>query len=84
MERLTKYDTVRNCYVIRPDAKQGEHIQRLGMYEDRDEVKEPYVCGKMFSDYPVYRCPTCKKLVDEDLKFTFCPSCGQRLKEVDE
>ena len=50
--RLTQYDKVRQVYVIRPDAPQGQIIQRLGHFEDMCESHEtdddnvcPY-CGK--------------------------------------
>ena len=81
MERLTKYDKVRKCYVIKPDAKQGENIQRLGLYEDRDEVMPlKDIWGEKF-------CPACdtgRSISPEmvkDLRYKFCPYCGQRLKE---
>ena len=81
MERLTKYDKVRKCYVIKPDAKQGENIQRLGLYEDRDEVMPlKDIWGEKF-------CPACDnarsilQISLDDPSFKFCPRCGQRLKE---
>ena len=33
MERLTMFDEVRGCYVIKPEAPQGQVIQMLGKYE---------------------------------------------------
>ena len=76
MERLTKFDAMRNCYVMRPDARQGDNIQRLGLYEDRDEVCVPYGdSGK------TVRCGRCKGIILE-IKgelYSFCPWCGQRL-----
>ena len=73
MARLTKWDAVRGCYVIVPDSTQN-HIQRLGMYEDRDEAKK-VVCGE---ELFVMICPICKgTLKGSD---NFCSECGQRLK----
>lgn len=37
MERLTYYDYLANCYKIRPNAPQGQIIQRLGDYESKFE-----------------------------------------------
>lgn len=34
MKRLTYYDYLAECYKVRPDAPQGQIIQRLGRYED--------------------------------------------------
>ena len=44
MARLTKYDPVRECYVIVPDSTTN-HIQRLGELED---YENPYCkfCGQ--------------------------------------
>ena len=67
MERLTKYDKVRRVYVIRPDAKQGEHIQRLGFFEDKWEEKPA----------DDYECPECESYVSEG--DNFCRNCGQRI-----
>ncbi len=36
-DRITKFDEFRGCYVIRPDGPQGQHIQKLGKYEDLEE-----------------------------------------------
>lgn len=80
MSRLTKWDEVRQCYVIDPDSTQN-HIQRLGELEDRDEVKV------MIQVYGEWKCPSCdvsrtipETMVD-DPQFRFCPACGQRLRE---
>ena len=73
MDRLTKYDEIRKCYVILPDAKQGEHVQRLGMYEDRDEAKIP----KVQNIEGFNLCPSCKTETYD--VYNFCPICGQRL-----
>lgn len=78
--RLTRWDEVRQCYVINPDNNQN-HIQKLGQLEDRDEVK---VMVQVFGEW---RCPSCdaprtipETMVD-DPQFRFCPGCGQRLRE---
>ena len=82
MDRITEYDEVRHCYVIKPEAPQGQHIQRLGMYEDRDEAKKWIQWTDDRMDY--VKCPVCgygdegEILMKETLGF--CPSCGQRLK----
>lgn len=56
MARLTKYDEVRQVYVIKPDAPQGQIIQRLGRFEDMCDSHEadddsvcPY-CGREVVD----------------------------------
>lgn len=78
MERLTRYDYGRGIYIIPPNAPEGvSHIQRLGMYEDRDTVK---VSILPFADEIV--CGVCDRVVAED--YNFCPDCGQRLKEADD
>ena len=79
MKRLTTFDKIRGVYIIEPDTT-GNHIQRLGMYEDRDtpnmdtftevddDGTEEYVfeCGKCH--YPV------------GSSYNFCPECGQRVR----
>ena len=54
--RLTTYDEVRQVYVIKPDAPQGQIIQRLGKFEDMCDSHEadddrvcPY-CGREVVD----------------------------------
>ena len=54
--RLTTYDIGRDIYVIKPDAPQGQIIQRLGRFEDMCESHEadddnvcPY-CGREVVD----------------------------------
>lgn len=86
MERLTKFDTMRNCYVMRPDARQGDNIQRLGRYEDRDEVCIPYFDHKDENGSVILRCGSCDRIVPEikDDLYSFCPWCGQRLQEEKE
>lgn len=76
-ERITVYDIMRKRYVVRPDAPQGENIQRLGLYEDRDEVKAP-----VYTPQQVPQCVVCGYIIPGD--YYFCPWCGQRLKEVKE
>ena len=75
MSRITKWDEVRECYVIDPDSTQN-HIQRLGELEDKDEVKEIEA-----ADNGQYICPTCRVVKDGGWWHTFCPICGQRLRE---
>lgn len=70
--RLTKYDDLRGVYVMRPDVELGEHIQRLGKYEDRDEAMEIIVEDKTM------RCRSCGSILIDVLNF--CEYCGQRLK----
>ena len=79
MDRLTEYNRIAECYVMKPDAPQGQNIQRLGMYEDRDEAKEVYVNNDL------WYCPNCKEMLDYyDDKEPFCRRCGQRLKWGDD
>lgn len=78
MERLTKFDAMRNCYVMRPDARQGDNIQRLGRYEDRDEAR---AC--VYTSLHELQCCNCGYLIADD-NYTFCPWCGQRLQEEKE
>ena len=91
MARITKYDSVRGCYVIEPDNNQN-HIQRLGELEDRDEAKEviyePFD-AEFSEDIMCYRCSVCKERVEGDdgfpeRSFAFCPFCGHRLKWGDD
>ena len=73
MSRITKFDSVRGCYVIEPDNNQN-HIQRLGELEDRDEAKKVYVNNDL------WYCPNCKEMLDYyDEQEPFCRRCGQRL-----
>ena len=81
MARLTKWDSVRGCYVIVPDSTTN-HIQKLGRLEDWEGAKEPkYIDGHTY-------CPSCSKEGitgwnfegDEPILFDFCPNCGQHLK----
>lgn len=32
-ETITDYDVMRECYVMKSEAKQGKHLQRLGELE---------------------------------------------------
>ena len=84
IERITTFDEMRKRYVVKPDAPQGENIQRLGMDEDRDEAKKPVL------DVDVLKCRTrggavsFRRLLGDNVlyegKFDFCPDCGQRLE----
>ena len=75
MARLTKYDIVRGCYVITPDSI-GNHIQKLGKLEDRDEVK--LIKHTTVDNEYEYECGNCGAIVL--YRDNFCPECGQRLK----
>ena len=72
MARITKWDEVRECYVIDPDSTQN-HIQRLGELEDRDEAKRVEI------ERNDEVCPTCGHIFKDDY-CEFCDECGQRLK----
>ena len=80
MSRLTKWDDVRECYVIDPDSTQN-HIQRLGELEDRDEEKTWVHWTDDRKDY--VKCPVCDYGEEGEILLKeapgFCPSCGQRL-----
>lgn len=74
MSRLTEYDEVRHIYRLKVDCNQGENIQKLGMYEGRDEPLP-------FQDYQEQmQCQKCNYIFLDDY-YSFCPRCGQRLKE---
>lgn len=49
--------------------------------------KEPIWEGDGYADgemvYDTWRCPSCDTPYEEDKKYHYCPSCGQRL-DVDE
>ena len=81
MSRITKWDEVRECYVIDPDSTQN-HIQRLGELEDRDEEKKWVSWTDDRMDYA--KCPVCGYGDEGEILMKetpgFCPSCGQRLK----
>ena len=83
MQRLTQYDEMRHCYVIKPDAEQGQNIQRLGMYEDRDERKPVKIIGKKKEGCRA-ECPACDMVLAENnlqgaRELEFCFHCGQKL-----
>ena len=76
MSRLTKWDPVRECYVIEPDSTQN-HIQRLGELEDKAEPKNVYAKD----DGERWFCPGCDEELElEDYENPYCKFCGQRLK----
>jgi hypothetical protein len=50
MERLTYFDYFSECYKIRPNAQQGQIIQRLGKYEDKAEKVIDTILGKVKDD----------------------------------
>lgn len=83
MSRLTKWDEVRQCYVIDPDSTQN-HIQRLGELEDRDEAKAWIMWTDDRMDY--VRCPVCDYGSEGEILMKeapgFCPSCGQRFRRM--
>ena len=77
MARLTEFDVVRNCYVIKPDAS-GNHIQKLGKLEDRDEANRmEYTTTD--NEYE-YECGHCGSIVLS--RDNFCSECGQRLRDA--
>lgn len=90
MERLTKFDNVNKCYVMRPDVAQGDHIQRLGRYEDKEEAGTPI--GAVPVDWLVTedgypQCGRCKRIADLRRFTPYCPYCGSQMKilmEVEE
>lgn len=74
--RITKFDMVRKCYVVLPEAPQGQAIQRLGMYEDRDDPKRnTYEDGNGGISN---ECGACGMPVSAS--DNFCCYCGQRLR----
>ena len=78
MARLTTFDIVRGVYVIKPDAPQGEHIQKLGKLEDRDEANRMEYTT-IDNEYE-YECGHCSSIVLS--RDNFCSCCGQRLREA--
>lgn len=74
MDRLTEFNKTRGVYVIKPDAT-GNHIQKLGKLEDRDEAK---AC--IYTSLHELQCCNCGYIIVDD-NYTFCPWCGQRLKK---
>ena len=84
MDRLTMFDKARSVYVIAPDVKQGQNIQRLGMYEDRDTAQLVKFYGDTREECNA-ECPACGGLlIDGHIglpeNYNFCPTCGQRIK----
>lgn len=79
VERLTEFDEVRQCYVIRPDAEQGEHIQRLGFYEDKDTVNVRNYGAGWDGEGLQPECGCCGRPVG--FSYRFCPHCGQRVSD---
>lgn len=57
--RLTYYDHMVECYKIKPDAPQGQIIQRLGAYEDdMEKLKE------VLADINITPTEACNKIKD--------------------
>lgn len=77
MDRLTEFDKTRGVYVIKPDAT-GNHIQRLGILEDRDEPRRNKYAGSKSPDAD-FECGACG--ADVGSSYNFCPWCGQRVKK---
>lgn len=77
MDRITTFDRVRGVYVIKPDAT-GNHIQRLGMLEDRDEPRRNKYADSKSPDAD-FECGACG--ADVGSSYNFCPWCGQRVKK---
>lgn len=78
MDRLTEFDKTRGVYVIKPDAT-GNHIQRLGMYEDRDTPKVEIRRDHYSEGDAELECGNCEAPVGAS--YIFCPWCGQRVKK---
>ena len=88
MERLTKFDSMRGCYVMKPEVEQGKHIQKLGEYEEKDEARLVDFFGDK-SEECCADCPACGCLLVDGCiglpeNYNFCPACGQRLKWVED
>lgn len=78
--RITEYDYIRKIYVIKPDAPQGIHIQKLGELEDRDEKKDVVFKRTDGGGGHVLACPKCENVLpSEIIESNFCPFCGQKL-----
>ena len=86
MATLTKYDKVNKCYVVKPNAPQGELIQKLGKLEHGGLTG--YWIGVSDGEYegsPVYdewHCSECGYVASDDDRppqFNYCPECGCRI-----
>lgn len=99
MQRLTTFDKVNRCYVMKPDVQQGLHIQKLGRYEDLEERGAeigPEPAGTPIGAVPVDwlitedgypQCGRCKNIITRGLFTPYCPYCGSQMKilmEVEE
>jgi len=89
MSTLTKFDKVNKCYVVKPNAPQGELIQKLGKLEH--EISTERVGrweGISDGDYdgvPVYDewiCSECGYMISDDIppQFNYCPKCGAEME----
>lgn len=80
MERLTTFDNVNKCFVMKPDVQQGLHIQKLGRLEDLEERGaeiglEPAEWEETADGYP--KCGACGR---KGVPTPYCPWCGRRMK----
>jgi len=64
-------ETVQKAYDMAIEALE-KHIPKEPIWEGSG-----YVYGEMV--YDTWRCPSCDTLYEEDEKYHYCPSCGQRL-----
>lgn len=79
MKRITTFDRTRGVYVIEPDAT-GNHIQKLGTLEDRDEPRRNKYADSKSPDAD-FECGACG--ADVGSSYNFCPWCGQRLQNTE-
>lgn len=67
MSRLTQFNKINKCYVMRPDVEQGDHIQKLGRYEDLEDQLED-IKSEICNDYCKYLAECNNKNLDEKMK----------------
>lgn len=80
MERLTTFDNVNKCFVMKPDVQQGLHIQKLGRFEDLEERgaeigPEPAEWEESEDGFP--KCGACGH---KGGITPYCPWCGRKMK----
>lgn len=88
MERLTTFDNVNKCYVMKPDVQQGLHIQKLGRLEDLEERgaeigPEPAEWEESEDGFP--KCGACGHEIhvfgcNKAVVTPYCPWCGRKMK----
>ena len=67
MSRLTQFNKINKCYVMRPDVEQGDHIQKLGRYEDLEDQLED-IKSEICNDYCKHIAECNNKNLDEKMK----------------